>query len=57
MDSCGNKSQKSNAINQNEEINEERIIAKKFLFGDNRERNIIRASITALNMMRKELMM
>ena len=35
----------------------ENIIAKKFLFGDNRERNIIRASITALNMMRKELMM
>ncbi|RLD61698.1 MAG: competence/damage-inducible protein A [Bacteroidetes bacterium] len=31
----------------------DQIIAKKFLFGDNRERNIIRASATALNMLRK----
>ncbi|MCK5823158.1 MAG: competence/damage-inducible protein A [Bacteroidales bacterium] len=31
----------------------DKIIAKKFLFGDNRERNITRASATALNMLRK----
>jgi nicotinamide-nucleotide amidase len=31
------------------------IKSKKFLFGDNRERNIIRTGLTALNMLRKEL--
>lgn len=30
----------------------EKTISTKFLFGDNRERNIIRASLTALNMLR-----
>jgi nicotinamide-nucleotide amidase len=30
-----------------------KIVAKKFLFGDNRDRNITRASATALNMLRK----
>ena len=29
--------------------------AKKFLFGDNRERNIVRTALTSLNMLRKEL--
>ena len=31
----------------------EKVIAKKFLFGDNRERNIIRSSQTALQMLRR----
>ncbi|MBA3899462.1 MAG: competence/damage-inducible protein A [Bacteroidetes bacterium] len=31
------------------------IISKKFLFGDNRERNILRTGLTALNMLRKAL--
>jgi len=31
------------------------IISKKFLFGDNRERNILRASIAALDLLRKVL--
>ena len=35
---------------------EKNIITSKFLFGDNRERNIVRASISALNMLRKELL-
>jgi nicotinamide-nucleotide amidase len=30
----------------------EKIISQKFLFGDNRERNIVRASVTALNLLR-----
>jgi len=30
----------------------ERVITQKFLFGDNRERNIIRASLSGLNMLR-----
>jgi nicotinamide-nucleotide amidase len=34
---------------------ETKIKARKFLFGDSRERNITRASITALNMLRKEI--
>ncbi len=34
----------------------EKTISTHFLFGNNRERNIIRASITALNMLRKVLM-
>jgi nicotinamide-nucleotide amidase len=29
--------------------------SKRFLFGDNRERNILRTALTALNMLRKEL--
>jgi len=33
--------------------NAEKVIAKKFLFGDNRERNIIRSSQTALQMLRR----
>ncbi|TND08110.1 MAG: competence/damage-inducible protein CinA [Bacteroidetes bacterium] len=33
----------------------DRVYAEKFMFGDNRERNIVRASITALNMARKAL--
>lgn len=33
----------------------EKIIAKKYLFGVNRERNIERTAFTALNMLRKEL--
>ena len=32
------------------------IVSKKFLFGDNRERNIIKASLTGLNMLRIELL-
>ncbi|MDD5570623.1 MAG: competence/damage-inducible protein A [Bacteroidales bacterium] len=32
------------------------VFAQKFLFGNNRERNIQRASITALNMLRKEIL-
>lgn len=31
----------------------ERLIAKKFIFGDNRQRNIHMAAVTALNMLRK----
>ncbi len=31
------------------------VISEKFLFGDKRERNIIRSSLTALNMLRKRL--
>ncbi len=30
----------------------EKVVSRRFLFGDNRERNIIRASLTALNMLR-----
>lgn len=30
--------------------------AKKFTFGDNRERNIVRSSLAALNMLRKEIL-
>lgn len=33
------------------------IIVKRFLFGDNRERNITRASATALNMLRKLILL
>ncbi len=33
------------------------IISEKFIFGDNRERNIIRASYSALNMLRKILLL
>jgi nicotinamide-nucleotide amidase len=33
-------------------IFEDKIISRKFLFGDNRERNIIKASLSALNMLR-----
>ncbi|MFA6924592.1 MAG: competence/damage-inducible protein A [Bacteroidales bacterium] len=33
-----------------------KVTAQKFLFGDNRERNIQRAAITALNMLRKEIL-
>lgn len=33
----------------------EKTIAQKFMLGDNRERNIVRASLTALNMLRKVL--
>ncbi len=32
-----------------------KVIAEKFLFGDNRERNIRRTAITALNLLRKEI--
>ncbi len=32
------------------------IVSEKFVFGDNRERNIRRTSLTALNMLRKELL-
>ena len=32
---------------------EQKVLAKKFLFGDNRERNIIRSSQTALQMLRR----
>ncbi len=32
-----------------------KVYAEKFMFGDNRERNIIRTSLTALNMLRKQL--
>jgi nicotinamide-nucleotide amidase len=32
-------------------------LSEKYVFGDNRERNIIRASITALNLLRKFIMM
>jgi len=31
------------------------VFAKKFTFGDNRERNIQKASITALNLLRKRI--
>jgi nicotinamide-nucleotide amidase len=31
------------------------VVSQKFLFGDNRERNIVRTSLTALNMLRKIL--
>jgi len=31
----------------------EKTIAQKFIFGDNRQRNIIRSSYAALNMLRK----
>jgi len=34
----------------------EKTIAKKFIFGDNRERNIIRSSYYALNMLRKAML-
>jgi nicotinamide-nucleotide amidase len=34
-----------------------RTISEKYLFGDNRERNIIKASITALNLLRKFILM
>lgn len=34
----------------------EKIIAQKFLFGEDRERNIRKAGITALNMLRKEIL-
>lgn len=34
----------------------ENVIAKKFLFGEHRERNIIRTGLTALNMLRKIIM-
>ncbi len=33
-----------------------KVVAKKFQFGDNRERNILRASVTALGMLRKFLL-
>jgi len=33
----------------------EKVIARKFQFGEHRERNIQRATFTALNMLRKEL--
>ncbi|RLD60759.1 MAG: damage-inducible protein CinA, partial [Bacteroidetes bacterium] len=33
----------------------EKTIAQHFLFGENRERNIRKAALTALNMLRKEL--
>jgi nicotinamide-nucleotide amidase len=33
----------------------EKVIAQMFLFGENRERNIRKAGVTALNMLRKEL--
>jgi nicotinamide-nucleotide amidase len=33
----------------------EKIVAKKFSYGDNRERNILRASLSALNLLRMEL--
>jgi nicotinamide-nucleotide amidase len=33
-------------------ISNDKIVTKKYLFGDNRERNIIRASFAALNMLR-----
>jgi nicotinamide-nucleotide amidase len=33
------------------------VYAQKFLFGDNRERNIIRTSLTALNMLRKQILL
>ena len=36
--------------------NEKQIISEKFHFGENRERNIEKASLYALNMLRKELM-
>jgi nicotinamide-nucleotide amidase len=34
----------------------EKVSAEKFLFGENRERNIRKAAITALNMLRKEIL-
>ncbi|MCL2417160.1 MAG: competence/damage-inducible protein A [Bacteroidales bacterium] len=33
----------------------EKVIAKKFSYGDNRERNIVRACLSALNLLRKQL--
>ena len=33
----------------------QKIIVKKYLFGENRERNIVKTSLTALNMLRKSL--
>ena len=33
----------------------DKIISKKFLFGDNRERNILKTSIAALNMIREDI--
>jgi nicotinamide-nucleotide amidase len=36
---------------------EKQVIATKFLFGDNRERNIIRSSITAMNELRKLILL
>jgi nicotinamide-nucleotide amidase len=35
----------------------EKVISKKHVFGDNRERNIIRASVMALDMLRKEILL
>lgn len=37
-------------------FNGSEIISERFLFGDNRERNIIRASISALNMLRLQIL-
>ncbi|MCF8257492.1 MAG: competence/damage-inducible protein A [Flavobacteriales bacterium] len=34
----------------------DRTVAKKFLFGDNRERNIERSALSALNLLRKEIL-
>lgn len=36
--------------------NGKNVVSKKFLFGDNRERNITRASLTALNMLRLQIL-
>ena len=33
-----------------------RVISEKYFFGENRERNILKATITALNMLRKEIL-
>jgi hypothetical protein len=33
------------------------VVAKKYLFGDNRERNIIRSSIAAMNELRKLMLL
>lgn len=38
-------------------VSKNNIIVKNFLFGDNRERNITRASATALNMLRKLILL
>jgi nicotinamide-nucleotide amidase len=36
---------------------EKQVIAKKYVFGDNRERNIIRSAITAMNELRKLILL